>query len=208
MPCSKPTPSPLSLIVESITEPPLPLRPTPSPLYCWPSLPLPLTVDALSVSADRLGHLHQPRARVADEARVVIVTAVPALTCTPVPALLVTVTPSRTTRAALSIQTACGAAASTVSPRSMMSWTPTSMTLTAPGGRRDRDGAVGLVDDRRGRRARRGRPELRRVGRGGDVDDIAGRARRAAGASEHQGVAALPATTALAGVGAARRGPG
>jgi hypothetical protein len=50
-----------------------------------------------------------------------IVTPVPALICTPVPALFVTVTPSRTMRAELSIQTACGAAARTVSPRRTMS---------------------------------------------------------------------------------------
>src|SRR4051794_24045727 len=82
-------PSPLSLIESSVTDPPVPLRPTPSPLYCWPSLPLPEIVEPDTVAfvlratfafagdggggrrgAAGLGLSPQSGSRIADEPRV------------------------------------------------------------------------------------------------------------------------------------------
>ena len=84
----------------------MPLSPTPSPLYCWPSLPLPVTVDLLSVVPTACAISMKPARALPTRREFVTVTEVPALICTPVPALLVTVTPSRVTREDVSTQTA------------------------------------------------------------------------------------------------------
>ena len=56
----------------------MPLRPTPSPLYCWPSLPLPLTVDALSVMPTDWAISWRPERELFTRRECVIVTAVAA----------------------------------------------------------------------------------------------------------------------------------
>ena len=99
-------------------------------------MPLPVTVEPLTLVPVAKAESNSPARRLFTSEQRVIIVVSPCLIQTPMPPWFVTVSRSSVMSAALSIATAWLAFASTLTPRTTMSWTPESMTPTLASGAR------------------------------------------------------------------------